>query len=215
MQLSVSELEKQVNPSEEELRRYYEENQGTYVKEKEERKASHILIQLSLDADQAAREEALTKAKDVFGKAISGTEFEKLAKEFSDDPLTADKGGDLGLIERDALEKVLERKIYSLQKSGEISGPIKSRFGYHVIKLTGLKPQVLESFEDARDRILKEARRRQAEARFVELAENFRNLVYEQPDSLQPTANEMSLKLRQSDWFTRTGGKGIAKTACS
>ena len=119
------------------------------------------------------------------------------------------KGGDLGEIRPGVLPKPLEDAIAGL-KPGEISKPIRTEYGYHVVKLTALKQATQKTFEEMKLQLSKQARQRKAEERYYEASEKFRNLVYEQPDSLAPAADTLGLKVETTDWFDRNGGRGVA-----
>jgi len=107
------------------------------------------------------------------------------------------------------MPKELEAAVFAL-KSGEISQPVRSTYGYHLIKLTALTPEKRKPFADVRKELMDIVHRRKGEDKYFELSEKFRNLVYEQPDSLAPAAKALGLKIQKSDWFTRAGGPGIA-----
>jgi peptidyl-prolyl cis-trans isomerase D len=195
--LSVDSLAPQMEVTEDEARKYYEENKAKY-RSAEERQASHILIKVEND-----EEKARTKAEELLKQAKQNPEsFAKLAKENSQDPGSAEKGGDLGSFGKSVMAKPFEDAVFDM-KVGEIRGPVKSDFGFHIIKLTGIKSAVERGFDDARASIEQELRKQKAGKKFAELAESFTNIVYEQPDSLQPAAEAFKLKVEQSDWLKR------------
>ncbi len=208
IRLSAEESIKKYQPSEDELRMAYDEEAGSYAIP-EKRRASHILIQLANNAPADVAQRALDKIRDVESKLRQGANFSTLAKKYSNDPDSAAKGGDLGTISRGILPRELEAAIFRL-KLGEISEPVRSDFGYHLAKLTGYIPEKRKTFAQMRGELVKLVRKRKGEERFYEQIDQFQNLVYEQLDSLTPAAKELGLKIQQSEWFTRTGGKGIA-----
>ncbi|MGH8717053.1 MAG: peptidylprolyl isomerase, partial [Burkholderiales bacterium] len=109
------------------------------------------------------------------------------------------KGGDLGFISRGAMVKPFEDAVFQM-KEGEIAGPVETQFGYHIIKLNAIKQM---GYEEARNQIERELKEQQAIKKFNELAENFSNMVYEQPDSLKPAAQAFKLTIEQSPWLIR------------
>ena len=204
--LSIPELAKTIQPAEEKLREYYEENKDQFRSE-EQRKASHILVAASGD-DEAAWNKAKEKAAQLAEQARQGGDFSALASENSDDPGSAKKGGDLGFFGKGAMAPEFEKKVFSMQQ-GEISEPVKTPFGYHVIKLEEIRPEAVKSFDQVREKILQAVRKEQAENQFYELAEVLNNTVYEQPDSLEPAAEAINAKVKTSELFDRNGGKGL------
>ena len=208
LRFSAGDLKTGGQPTEDELKRAYAEEAARYVIP-EKRRASHILIPLPLQASEDQIKQAQAKIDDVAKQARAGTDFATLARKYSADSVTAGHGGDLGEVRREALPKELETAIYSL-KPGEISQPVRSTYGYHLVKLTGLVPEKRKSFADVRKELVEVVQRRKSEEKYFELSEKFRNLVYEQPDSLAPAAKALGLTIQKSDWFTRAGGPGIA-----
>lgn len=211
IELSVEALAQNIEPTEDELRRQYEDDVERYRSE-EQRRASHILIALAAEADVEQEEQALETARSLTNEARADADFAELATQHSQDPGSASKGGDLGLIERGVMVPAFEQAVYALA-TDEVSDPVRTPFGYHVIKLTELISSEQVPYETAREEILDEERRRQGELQFIDLAETFRNVVFEQDESLQPAADELGLEIRTSEWFGPSGGTGIAATS--
>ncbi len=211
IELSVDALTDEIQLTEEDLRRAYDENSDQYT-EPEQRSASHILVKLAQDADETTQQAALEKAESLAEQARSGADFAELAKEHSEDAGSAANGGDLGLISPGAMVKPFEDAVFALELD-QVSDPVKSRFGYHVIELTGYQEAKQKPFEDAREELQQNEKRLRSENRFVELADIFQNLVYENPESLEVAANdgELDLEIKESDWFTADQGSGIAE----
>lgn len=208
LELSVDELAETVSPSEDEIQQTYERLKGTFISP-EIRRASHILFAYETDADDAAKAGVRTKAEAVLEEAEAGEDFAALARDNSDDTGSANNGGDLGVIARGQMAPAFEDTVYGLQE-GEVSGLVETPFGIHIIKLTELVSGKQKPLSAVRDELVAEARRAQAEAQFAELVEPFQNLIFEQPDSLAPAADETGLELRTSDWFSIDQGEGIA-----
>ena len=206
VELSLDKLAAEVNVSDEQLKAYYEEQKAQYSS-KERRKISHILFAFDkskADADQ----QALLKAKQA-KQDLASKDFAKLAAEISDDKLTAKNGGDLGLFEVGVMEKDFEEAASKL-KLGEVSEPVKSAFGYHLIKVTELVAGEVKSYDSVKAEVAKAYQKSQAESRFSQLAEKLSEVSYENPDSLDAAAKLLGVSLSKAGPFTRSAGAGIA-----
>lgn len=205
VELSLDDLAKDVAASEEQLKAYYEE-QKVQFSAPERRKISHILF--AFNKDNPDEEQALQRALSA-KQALSNKDFATLAAEVSDDKLTAKIGGDLGLFNVGVMEKAFEDAASQL-KLGEVSEPVKSAFGYHLIKVTELVPGEVKSFEAVKPELTKAYKKAQAESRFAELGEKLGEVSYENPDSLEAAAHLLGTEIQKTEMFTRGGGKGIA-----
>ncbi len=205
--LSVDALAADADPSEEEIEQTYELIRDR-LKSPEVRKASHILISVDGETDEA-RPDALAEAETVLSRARGGADFSELATEFSDDAGSAGNGGDLGVITRGQMVQPFEDAVFSMAE-GELRGPVETQFGYHIIKLTELQAERQRPLDEAREEVIAEVRRAAAERMFSDLVESFDNAIFEQPESLEPAADATGLAVQTSDWFTRHGGTGIA-----
>ncbi len=197
--LSADAIRAGIKISDEETRQYYEANKVRY-QAPEQRHASHILIK----ADNAAeRPAAKARAEKLYAevKAAPG-KFAELAKKNSQDPGSAAQGGDLGNFTRDTMVKPFADAVFAM-KAGEISAPVETEYGYHIIRLDGITPGMTPTFETVKPQIVAELAQQQAERKFAEVAERFSNLVYEQPDSLAPAAKEFGLTVQESGWIGR------------
>lgn len=193
--------------TEAELKQAYEANAGRY-KADEQRRASHILIQVEPDAKPAVREAAQKKAEEILAEVRkSPGSFAELAKKYSQDPGSAEKGGDLGYFDRGMMVKPFADAVFALGKVGDISGVVKSDFGYHIIKLTGVQPGRTRTLDDVRKELTAEVRKQKAASAYAEAAERFSNLVFEQADSLQAVAQRFKLKLQATGWITKAVDK--------
>jgi peptidyl-prolyl cis-trans isomerase D len=209
LELKAGALGAKYQPDEAELKRAYEEEAARYVTA-EKRRVSHILITLPEGAAQDEAGKAQARIADIERKLRSGGDFAQLARQHSQDTDSAKKGGDLGELRAGLLPKPLEQAARAL-KLREVSQPVRSEYGYHLLMLTAHTPEKRKPLADVKPELTKLLRQRRAEEQFAERAEKFRNLVYENPDSLQATANTLELDIQTSDWFTRSGGTGIAK----
>lgn len=204
--LSIDGLADQIEPEEDALKALYEEQKDRYTTP-EERSAQHILLAVEGD-DEAEDAKIKALATDLTKQARDGADFAVLAKEYSSDTISAEKGGDLGFFEQGVMLKAFEDQAFSMQP-GDISDPVRTSYGYHVIKLNDIKEQTGKSYAEARDQIVEEYSRREAAAQFGQQAEEMQNLVYEQPTTLKPAADALGLKIIESDWITSEGGEGV------
>jgi peptidyl-prolyl cis-trans isomerase D len=188
--------------SQDEIRKFYEGNAAKFG-QPEQRQASHILLAFKPNASDADKAKVRAKAEDVLAQARkSPASFAALAKKYSEDPGSAAKGGDLGWFSRGMMVPPFEDATFRLKRN-EISGLVESEFGYHIIKLTGIKSGKTRTLDEARPEIERELKRQRAGRRYAEAAEAFSNLVYEQPDSLKPAADKFNLAVRRAEGITR------------
>lgn len=200
--LDLDAIKNSLSVSEDDLRTYYKENQDRLAG-KEERRASHILINAPKDEPAAEREKARQKAQELLAQVRKDpSSFAELAKKSSQDPGSAPQGGDLGFFARDAMVKPFADAVFAMKK-GDISDVVETDFGYHIIKLTDIKAPKVPSFDEVRPKLEAELRQQQAQRKFAEVAETFSNLVYEQPDSLQPVADKLKLKIQMATGVMR------------
>jgi peptidyl-prolyl cis-trans isomerase D len=185
--------------SEEELLQYYEESASRYQQD-EQRRASHILI--TFDDDEAAAEEQATA---LTARAQAGEPFEDLARQYSKDGGTADLGGDLGTILQSQMPDALGDAIFSMQK-GEITGPVRSDFGFHVVRLDEIVVGGPLPLDEVRGELEGELKTRAADARFVELERTLADALFDAND-LDVMAESSGLEVAQATGFTRSGGE--------
>ncbi len=201
--LSLPELAEKVQATEEQLKAFYEEHKDLYRTE-ERRKISHILFAAGKEGDQAA----LARAKKARERAKT-EDFAKLAKELSDDKFSAKQGGDLGLFTVGTMEPAFE-EVASKLKQGEISEPVKSAYGYHLIKVTELVPATTKPFSAVREELKKAYQKSRAENTFYELGETLTEVSFEQPDNLLAAADATGVPIKKSELFSRNSKQGIA-----
>jgi peptidyl-prolyl cis-trans isomerase D len=189
-----------IDVSTDELRKYYDEHQGE-LGTPEERRAAHVLISVAANASQEQQVAAKEKAENLLKQIREAPgKFAELAKQNSQDPGSASNGGDLGFFGRGMMVKPFEDVVFSM-KPGEISGLVKSDFGYHIIKLLDIKPSRTIPFAEAREGIFSRLREQKASVKFAELADKFSNTVYEQSDTLKPAAELIGAKIERSGWL--------------
>jgi peptidyl-prolyl cis-trans isomerase D len=188
-----------------EVKTAYEQNKSKYSVP-EERQASHVLV--SGEKDKKA---AKTKAEDLLKQIKAGGDFAAIAKANSDDPGSGAKGGDLGFFSRDMMVKPFSDAAYAM-KQGEVSDIVESEFGFHIIKLTGIKGGGEKKFEDVKAEIEADFKKQKAQKIYAENTEQFNSLVYEQSDSLKPAADKLKLVIQTAEGVSR-GGVMVAPTA--
>ncbi|MDT3669188.1 MAG: SurA N-terminal domain-containing protein [Aromatoleum sp.] len=199
-------VSKQITVSDDEIRKYYEANAARFS-QPEERNARHILITVADGASEDEVAKARAKAEGILAQLRENpARFAELAKAESQDPGSAAQGGELGFFGRGAMVKAFEDAAFALEK-GQISDVVRSDFGFHIIQITDIKPATARPIEQVKDEIAEELKRQSASRRFAELAEHFSNLVYEQPDSLKPAAEELQLEIHRTDWISRADGR--------
>lgn len=205
--LSLDHLAKEVKVTEPQLKSFYEEQKKLYST-KERRKISHILFAFTKGAD----EKAVLKKAEAVQEALKTKTFEALAAEMSDDKATSTKGGDLGLFEAGVMEKNFE-EVASKLKLNEVSKPVKSAYGYHLIKVTELVPGVVKPFEAVKAEVTQAYQRKEAETNFYALNDKLAEISYQNPDSLTAVAEALGVQIEKTPLFTKETGEGIAKEA--
>lgn len=191
------------------LRKRYEQEKARFMSA-EQRLASHILITVPADANAATRKAAEDKANALAAQAKApGADFGALAKTNSQDPGSKDSGGDLGWVDKGVMTKPFEDALFSMQ-AGEIRGPVKTDFGYHVLQLREIKAGQGKSFEEVRDELAREQGDADGERAYNELAGRLVNEILKNPSALGPAAKSVGLPVQRVGPFSRTTASGIA-----
>ena len=193
--LDLDSVKKNIALTEADLKSYYEQN-AARLSGKEERRASHILINAAKDVAPVERQKAKARADELLQLVRKAPEtFAEIAKKNSQDTGSAANGGDLDFFARGAMVKPFEDAAFAMKK-GDVSEVVESDFGYHIIKLTDIKTPKQRSFEELRASIEADLKAQQAQRKFAETAEAFTNGVYEQSDSLKPIAEKLKLEVK-------------------
>ena len=193
------ELAAAVDISEEELAEFYEDSKDRYLQD-EQRHARHILI--LFDGDEAAAE---ATANDLMTRLQTGEPFEALAREYSKDGGTSAQGGDLGLLTKTQLSGELGKVIFSLAE-GALGGPVKSDYGYHIVRLDSVSKQGPLPLEEIRSELLRELRDSEADNAFRDLEGQISDALFDAPD-LQSIAASVGIDVESASDFSRTGGE--------
>jgi peptidyl-prolyl cis-trans isomerase D len=209
LELDASALGENISPDDDQLRDRFEEQKARFITP-EARLASHILLEVEPEADEATIETLRQQAADLVERAREGADFAELAREHSEDAGSAAQGGDLGWIEPGFMVQAFEDALYGLSLDKPISDPVQTGFGWHVIHLRDVRPAEGMSFEEARDTLLQEFVAEEQERRFLEQADRLVDLIYEDPTTLTPPAEVMDLTVQEAGPFGRAGGMGIA-----
>lgn len=205
--LDAADLAEGAAITEQELRQAYEED-PTRFSQPERRSVRHLLLSVPQDADKAAADDVLSRVRAIRERILGGERFADLAESESQDPSSASQGGSLGTIEQGMMDPVFDEAAFALGV-GEISEPVRTRFGYHLIEVTEIVPAQATPFDDVKGDLRAELSRQRAESLYYDLGERLATLAYESPDSLEPAADELGLRIRHSDWVGRDGGEGI------
>ena len=212
--LDMDAVKKNIVLNEADVKSYYEQNKDR-LGTKEERRASHILITAPASAPAADREKAKARAEQLLAELRKAPNtFADVARKNSQDPGSAEKGGDLDFVTRGAMVKPFEDAMFALKKN-DISDVVETQFGYHIIKLTDIKPSSVQPFEQARAGIEKDLRTQQATVEFAKAADVFKDLLYQHADSLQPAADKLKLPILKAADVARTAGPGTTGVLAS
>jgi peptidyl-prolyl cis-trans isomerase D len=207
LSLSLEELASAVKPSDAELRTFYEEQKAVFSSQ-ERRRVSHILI-VAEQGNAEAEKTALGKAKSIRERLAKGDSFAQVAGETSEDPVSSKKGGDLGMLGSGAMDPAFEKAAKALQKN-QVSDPVRTSFGYHLITVTELEPATVKGFDQVKPELVKMFQRNAADNRFYELGQKLTQLSFEHPDTLEPAAKAVGKAVLTSKPFGRDGGEGPA-----
>ena len=192
----------QAEASDEELQALYQKEIANLA---EQRRAAHILLEVN---DKLSDEQAKAKLAEVAERLKQGEDFAKLAEEVSQDPGSASNGGDLGFAGPGVYDPEFEKSLYALKKD-EVSAPVRSSFGWHLIKLLDVQAPEVPSFDSLKAKLEREVKVQQVEQRFVEAAKELEEASFEASDLAQP-AQELGLQVQTSGAFGREGGEGVA-----
>lgn len=198
VELSADDLISAMEATEQELNDYYQENMTSYSEE-EQRRASHILISFGEDEDAAQ-----AKAEALLSKIKTGEDFAELAKAESSDSFTAENGGDLDWFGKGVMDPAFEQATFALQNAGDLSEVVRSDFGFHIIKLTDIKPPQVTPFAEVREGIEQAVLREKAMEEFYSVQQAMAEVAFEVPDSLDDTAAVANKEIQTSELFART-----------
>ncbi len=204
IELNAADLSKDTVVEEQEIRDRYESQIINY-KTVEERNARHILLELAEDASAEEVKTVTEKIKGIRQQIIDGADFSNMAKMHSADPGSANEGGSLGFFGKGVMDPAFEQSVFALNV-GDVSQPVRSQFGYHLIKLEEVKGGDTKPFNEVKDAIATEIRKERAEQQLFDLAEKLATYTYESPDTLEVASSQLNLPVKTSQLFSRIGG---------
>ena len=207
LELDAKQLAASIRPEEEAVKAYFEQHRDEYA-QRAQRRARHILIAADAAAVPEAVEAARRKAQQAIDRIRAGEPFAAVAKELSDDPGSAEQGGDLGSFERGVMVKEFEEAAFGLPPH-QLSEPVRSPFGFHVIEVTEVRESTAPTLETARARVEQAVRQAEAERLYYEQVDRLSDLVFENAGSLEPAAQALDLRIQSTDWLGREGGPGV------
>jgi peptidyl-prolyl cis-trans isomerase D len=200
-ELALADVQADVKVTDEQLHERYEKDKASY-QTPETRHAQHILIAVAKPGDDA---KALAQAQDLYKQIQGGADFAKLAAQYSTDTTSAAKGGDLGWATRDVYVKEFADKLFSM-KDGEVSEPVKTQFGYHIIKLDGVRPGATRSFEEVRNELADSLRKEQATTMFGNRQDQLQERLEKGGANLDELARQFGMQRGEVEHFERGAG---------
>jgi peptidyl-prolyl cis-trans isomerase D len=207
VEISLGALAAKVAVDDAQLKTFYDE-QKTKTPDRftqaEQRRVSHILLPVANPAEDAA---VKAKAEGILKRAQGGEDFAKLAKEFSQDPGSAQQGGDLGWSERKVWVAPFADAAYGM-KVDEIKGPVKTQFGYHILKLVGIQPATVKTFEQSKAELETEYRRNEAEKLFNNAQDQLADAALQNATDIDVVARKAGLTVLEVPMFSRIDGGG-------
>jgi peptidyl-prolyl cis-trans isomerase D len=207
VEISLAQLASKVNVDDAQLKAYYDEQKAKTPElfvQPEQRRVSHILLPVANPKDDAA---VKAKAEGILKRAQAGEDFAQLAKEFSQDPGSAQQGGDLGWSERKAWVPPFADAAFGM-KVDEIRGPVKTQFGYHILKLAGIQPAAVKTFEQSKADLETEYRRAQAEKLFNDAQDALADAALQNTTDIGVVARKAGLTVLEVPGFSRPDGGG-------
>ena len=207
IEVNGADLKLDAQPSEDDLKKRYEDEKQRFV-QPEQRLVSHILINVPKNATPDQQKAALARAEKIASEATP-EDFAKLAEQNSDDLGSKRSGGDLGWLEKGVTNPAFDTALFSLQK-GQVSKPVLSDEGYHVLWLRDVRSGQAKPFAEVRDQIAKDYLTTERDRRFSELAGKLTDQTYQNPSSLEPAAQALTLPIQTTGLFSRKGGAGLA-----
>lgn len=197
VELKAADLAKDIQVSDADVKAYYDANQSRYQGE-ERRRVSHILLESAED-----NAEVKAKADAILREVQGGADFAALAKQHSSDTVSAENGGDLDFITKGVMEPEFEAAAYALAKTGDVSGVVKTSFGYHIIKLTDIEAAKVKTLDEVKDSIVAAVKTEKSTEKFAELQQKLAEVSFEVADNLEEAATAVGVKVQNAALFSR------------
>ncbi len=203
IELSVEKLQQSIEVTEEQISEYYNENLDRFQSD-EQRRVSHILV--SLDDDESA---ALAKAEAIKSRLDAGEDFVALVKSESSDEFSAENDGDLGVLADGDMEQPFHDAMKALVKIGDVSAPVKTSFGYHIIKLTELVASEVQTLDEVKSQIITGLKKQESEEAFYAKSQILEEKSFEISDSLTEVSKLIGVEVTTSPLFSRKLATGV------
>ncbi|MEE9322093.1 MAG: SurA N-terminal domain-containing protein [Granulosicoccus sp.] len=200
LELDTKKLADDIEVTEEDAKTYYGDNKASYMLP-EQREASHILLSVDNREDKVEVAEKRKQLEAIKERLVKGEDFAVLARELSEDVGSAEGGGSLGVISPGAMVEEFETAVFALAAEGDVSDPVVSDFGVHLIKVDKITAEHGKPFEDVKDEITATVQTNRADSEFSELREQMSELVFDNPESLELAADATGLTIQDSDWL--------------
>ncbi|WP_082971791.1 SurA N-terminal domain-containing protein [Rheinheimera sp. SA_1] len=197
VELKGTDLASTIKVTDADVEAYYQAQSARYSTE-ERRRVSHILLE-SAEEDKAVA----AKAEDLLKQLQQGADFAALAKQHSADTVSAENGGDLDFITKDVMEPEFENAVYALAKAGDLSGVVKTSFGYHVIKLTEIEAGTVKPLSEVRAAITEAVQQEKAAEQFADLQQKLAEVSFEIADNLEEAATAINSTVKVMPLFSR------------
>jgi peptidyl-prolyl cis-trans isomerase D len=208
VELESAKLEVDTTPDDSVLQERYEKEKARFVTP-EQRLASHILVKVDGKGTPEEQKQALAKAQAIEEQLKGGADFATVAKAESADLGSKNQGGDLGWLDRGMTDPAFEDALFALEK-GQVSAPVLTSEGYHIIELRDLRAGETRSFEEVKPELAAEFAASERDRVYAEKAGRLTDLTYQDPSSLESAANELGIPVQKTPLFSRQGGEGIA-----
>ncbi len=209
LELTVDELAATIEIDEDALQAEYQ-RRSAQLSVPERRSASHILVRVADEADDSMVAEAQSQAEQLYQQIdTEGAEFAAVLEANLTQPHI--EGGELGTIEPGLMDPGFEDALFALDEVGAITPPVRTRFGFHIIRLDSIRAGQTPALYEVREELERDLRMTRAERQFFDAAETLANITFEQPDSLFPAAEMLDLTIRESEWMDRSSRSGIAR----
>ncbi len=207
VELNIGDIAKTLEADDETLRDYYEQYKSDYMTP-EQRRVSHILIRVVDSADATAVDAARSRAEAALQRVRNGESFAAVAKQVSEDPLSNSIGGDLGYMEQGGMEVPFDQAMFGLNV-GDVSEPVQTSFGFHIIQLNDIRGSQGKTFDEVRQQVRDAYLQSEAERFYYDYVEKLANETFKNQDSLEPAAEALGLTVRDGGWIGRDGGPGL------
>jgi len=207
IELSAADLGSEIEVTDEDIQQSYEDKKESLMTA-EKRKTQHIL----LSVNKGNEDEVKAKIDKIAERIKAGEDFAEVAKEVSEDPGSAKNGGDLGLVAQGDMVEAFDEKLFSMQE-GEVSEPILSTFGYHIIKLNKIQSPEVPKLEDIKATLIEELKKSKAEELFLTRSGELDTLIVDSDNVIEIAAEDSGLELKSTELFAQGRGLGIAANA--